>query len=129
MLGEAGRVDPPPHHLDVMRILAFEIAFEDILDQARDKMRIERHAVRLPYSLHTAVRDELDEHEVATAVMRRRIADDEGLNVGKLHAGRFLQVDVSSGRTSAAGVLARRPGNCRASKSALKARTPASGTG
>src|SRR5450755_3933209 len=50
-------------------------------------MRIERHAIRLPDSLDMAVGDQFDEHEIATAVMRWWIPDDEGLDVRKLHGG------------------------------------------
>jgi len=55
------------------------------------------HAVRLPTPSTPAVRDELDEHEVATAVVGRRITDDESLDVRKFHADPLLEVDVTLG--------------------------------
>jgi hypothetical protein len=85
VLRETRGVDAPPHALDVMRILAGEVAREDVLDELRDEVRLEGHAVRLADARDVAVRRQLHEHEVAAAVVRRRVADDEGADVGELH--------------------------------------------
>src|SRR5579863_10589565 len=109
-----------------MRIFAGEVACERVLDQPGDQVRVERYAVGLADALDAAVGDELDEHEVAAAVVRWRIADHEGANVLELHGSGF------TGRTSRVGLhgsdFTRRA--CRrATVSAPAPRTPASGTG
>ena len=87
MLGKAARIDPPPQRFDVVWIAPFGIARVNVLDHPGDKMRIERHAVGLADTADPARRRQLDEHEVAPAKMRRRVADHERADLRKLHAG------------------------------------------
>jgi hypothetical protein len=54
-------------------------------------MRVKGHAIGFADTFDVAIRDELDEHEVTTAVVRRGIADNECLDVRKLHDDRFLK--------------------------------------
>ena len=87
MLGKAAGIDPPPQCFDVVRIAPLGIAREDILDHLGNKVRIEWHAIGLAQTADAASGGQLDEHEIASAKVRRRIADDEGLDAGQLHDG------------------------------------------
>ena len=73
-----------------MRVLALEITAEGVDEHARDNVRVKRHAVRLTDAVHVAVGGELDEHEITPADTGRRVAGDEGFDVGEFHrAGRL----------------------------------------
>src|SRR5581483_131427 len=85
MLRVTGGVDAPPDSLDVVRIFAFQVATEHVLDQPRDLMRIEGDTVRLTDAGYTVGGRQLGEYEVTPAVVRRRITDDEGTDRLQLH--------------------------------------------
>ena len=87
MLGKSARINAPPQRFDVMRIVARRIARKHILDHLCNEMRLERHAISLANARNPACRCQLDEHEIASAEMRRGIADDERFDIGKFHAG------------------------------------------
>src|ERR1700733_5533187 len=72
-----------------MRIRAMREARKHILNQLCHQMRLERRAVRLTHALDASVGREFYEHEVAATVVRRWVADDEGLDIRQLHRGDF----------------------------------------
>src|SRR3954452_947402 len=86
-LGIAAPVDVSPQGLDLERISADDVMGENILDHRDDGFRPEARRVDLANPLDPAVCDELQEDEVAAAMKGRRVADDEGLDVGDLHDG------------------------------------------
>jgi hypothetical protein len=81
-------IDDAPQRLDVEGIAADDDALADILDHLGDDVGMERHGIDLAHALDPVISLELDEDPVEPAEMRRRIADDEGLEVGDLHARR-----------------------------------------
>src|ERR1700730_7437112 len=85
MLRETRRVHAAPHLFDVMRIFVPQVPLEHIYDHLRDQMRVERNAVRLPDSLDVAVGNQLDEHEIASAVVWGRVPNYERFDVGEFH--------------------------------------------
>ena len=86
MLGKPAGIDPPPHALDIVRILPFHVARKNIFAHLRDEMRRERHTVSFAQPGRAIVGLKLDEDEIAPAEVRRRIADHEGLDAGQFHA-------------------------------------------
>ena len=82
----AAAVDLAPQRLDPERIGAHDVALEHVLDHRHDRFRREARGVDLAHALDPAGGLKLEEHEVAAAEGGRRIADDEGLQLGDLHA-------------------------------------------
>jgi len=85
MLGISGAVNTSPQRLDVVRVLLTEIALEDVLEHARHHARVKRQAIRLAHPVHVVVGGELDEHEIAPADPRLRVAGDEGADISQFH--------------------------------------------
>ena len=85
VLRVARGIHAPPEALDVVRVLTEEVALEHVDGHARHQVRVKRHAVGFAHPVNVAVGGELHEHEVAAAVTRRRITDDEGPDLFQLH--------------------------------------------
>ena len=85
VLRETARIHAAPHRLDGVRVLTLHVTPEDILQQARHEIGVERHAVGLADPRDAVVRGELHEHEIASAERRRRVADHEGLDIFEDH--------------------------------------------
>ena len=95
----ARRVDVAPGGLDVERLAPDDVAGHDVLDHARHELRRDRRRVDLAEALEATVGLELEEDEVAAAVARSRIADDEGADAGDPHGaagGRCALWNVST---------------------------------
>src|SRR5262249_7281631 len=71
--------------LDAERIDADDMSLDHIGDHAGDDMGAEGGGIDLADTLDPVIGDELQEDEIAPAETRRRIADDEGLEVLDLH--------------------------------------------
>jgi hypothetical protein len=67
--------------------LVSDVAIKHVDDHFLDDMWIERNAVSLADSLHVAVCDQLDENEVASAVVGWWISNHECLDVRDFHVG------------------------------------------
>src|SRR5262249_3687343 len=78
-------IDLAPQGLDAEGIAAFDMALEDVLDQPDDRLRPEARGIDLAQPLDAPGGDELEKDEIAPAEERRRIADDEGPELGDLH--------------------------------------------
>ena len=85
MLRIACRVHAPPDPLDVVRVLAREVALEDVGEHARHHLGVKRHAVGFAHPVNVAVGGELHEHEVAPAVARGGVPGDESPDVSQSH--------------------------------------------
>ncbi len=81
----AAAVDVAPHALDFEGIGVQQVVRKDILYHCGDGSRPEAGRVDFAHALNAAVRGQLQEDEVASAVTGRRIADDEGLESDQLH--------------------------------------------
>ncbi len=86
VLRVARGVHAPPHGLDVVRIASDEVPLKGILEHPSDQIRSERHTVGLTDTVHVIVGSELHEHEVSSAKVWGRIADDEGFDAFEFHA-------------------------------------------
>ena len=97
----AGRVDVAPGGLDVERLAPDDVAGDDVLDHARHELRRDGRDVDLAEALEAAVALELQEDEVAAAIARGRVADDERADARDLHgaAGRCCAL-LNVSRTS-----------------------------
>ena len=98
----AAAVDRAPQPLDLEGVGPDHVAFADVLDHARQGVRAEGGGVDLADALDAALRRQLDEDEVAAAEVRRRIADDEGLDLGDLHGALAPVAGPASARAGAA---------------------------
>ena len=96
MLSEAARINPAPHRLYVMRIIASDISAKHILDHLGDKMRLERNAIGLANPGNAGICRDLHKDEIATTKMRWRIANNERLDIGQLHYVRNPLIDLIS---------------------------------
>ena len=90
MLREAAGIDAPPEGLDGVRIPAYGISGEHVLDHLGDEVRLEWHAIRLTHARDTVVGGELDEHEIPPAERRRRVANDKSLYIFEYHDSWFV---------------------------------------
>ncbi len=98
-----GAVDLPPQGLDVERVHAHDMPLEHVGDHRLDHLRPEGVAIDLADAGDAVVGRELDEDEVAAAEARRRIADDEGLEVLDFHErppGRYSTLSIRSAQES-----------------------------
>ena len=86
-LAEAGRIGPAKHQLDRLRALAGHVALEDVGDHRAHRRRPDRRGIDLAPAGDAVVGRHLDENEVASAEGRRRVADDQHLEVAELHRG------------------------------------------
>ena len=84
-LREAARIRLAIEALDMMRIVAEQIAFEHVLDDRRHRFRMERRGVDLADALDAAIGTQLDEDPVHAAHMRRRHGDDMRFQRGDFH--------------------------------------------
>ena len=96
VLGKSTGIHAPPHRFDIVRIISRNIATEHILDHFGDQMRFEWHAIRFAYARHTGISRDFHKNKIAPAKMRRRIADDEGFDVGQFHCVRNPLIDLIS---------------------------------
>ncbi len=83
--GIAAAIDVAPERLDAERIGAFDVQLEHVLDHRHDRFRREARGIDLAHALDSAGGLELEEEEIAAAEGGRRIADDEGLELGDFH--------------------------------------------
>jgi len=93
MLRVAGRVHAPPDLLDVVRVLAREVALEDVGEHARHHLGMERHAVGFAHPVNVAIGGEFHEHEVAPAVARGRVGGDKSPDVRQFHRAILITHD------------------------------------
>ncbi|KAG1648583.1 Phytanoyl-CoA dioxygenase 2 [Nymphon striatum] len=84
-LGESGRIQASPHALDLERVRVFHQPFKHIGDHRLHRVRMERDRIHLAIARTTGVGDELHEDEVPPAIARWRVANNERLNIDKLH--------------------------------------------
>jgi hypothetical protein len=84
-LREARRVAEPEEILDIVRISADQVTRGDILHQLRGQMRIKGRVIGFAISDDAAVGDQLDEQEVSTAGLWRRVGHHEGFDIPDLH--------------------------------------------
>ena len=82
----AAAVNVAPQGLDPERIGALDMMLEYVLDHRHHRLRAEARRIDLADALDPAGGLELEEQEVAAAERGRRIADDEGLELGDFHA-------------------------------------------
>jgi hypothetical protein len=80
-LREARRVAEPEEVLDIVRISADQVTRGDILHQLRGQMRIKGRIIGFAISDDAAVGDQLDEQEVSTAGLWRRVGHHEGFDI------------------------------------------------
>ena len=81
----AAAIDLAPQGFDAERIGAFHVALEHVLDHRDDRLGREARRIDLADALDPAGGLELEEQEIAAAESGRRIADDEGLELGDFH--------------------------------------------
>ena len=89
-LGEAAGIGLAPEALDVVRIVALQIALEDIGDDRHHGLRMERRGIDLADTLDAIVGLQRDEDPIHPADMRRRHRDDVRLHRDDLHDGDTL---------------------------------------
>ena len=83
--GVAAAVDVAPQRLDPERVGAEDVALEHVADHRDDGVGREARGVDLADPLDAAGGPELEEDEIPSTESWRRIADDEGLEIGNLH--------------------------------------------
>ncbi len=88
----AAAVDVAPQGLDPERIVADHVAGAHVLDHLRHHVGAEGRRIDLAESLDAAVGGQLEEDEIASAEMGRRVAHYPGFDVGDLH-GLLLRGD------------------------------------
>ena len=71
--------------LDLERVRADHVAGADVLDHGGDHMGSEGRGIDLAEAFDAVVGGELQEDEIASAEMGRRVADHVGFDVGDLH--------------------------------------------
>ena len=82
----AAPIGAPPEGLDMEGLLALQVLLKNVLDHGDHDRGREGGAVDLPKPGHAVVAGQLDEEEIAAAVVRRRVADDEGFQLPNAHA-------------------------------------------
>ncbi len=99
-LGEAAAVAGAQEALGLERAVAFEMAGEGVLDDGDERPGPGAGGVDLAVADRAVVRRQLDEQEVAPAEAGRRIAHDEGLQVGDPHRLSPLPVSRPQSKTT-----------------------------
>ena len=83
----AAAIHVAPQRLDVERIAALDMLLEHVLDHLHHNGGGEAGGIDLADALDAVVGDQLEEDEIAAAIERRRVADDEGLEALDFHCG------------------------------------------
>src|SRR5690606_29970525 len=84
-LGEAGGIAAAEEVLDVVRIVADEVACGHVLDHSGGDMGGEGGVVGFAIADDAGIGPQPDEDEIPAADAGRRVADDPGLDVDDLH--------------------------------------------
>src|SRR5262245_61544352 len=101
--GVARAIGLAPQGLEVEWVHAFDVAHEDIFDHGRQRLRPESIAIDFADAADIVVGRQLDEDEIASAPARRRIADDEYLEIPDFH----LSCSLPLFRLNIAGAMRR----------------------
>src|SRR5260370_23946846 len=83
--GEAGAITFTPQRFDLKRIAPDEASRKQVLDHLADDLRTEGGGIHFADPLDTAGGLQFEEHEIAAAETRRRVAHDEYFDTVEFH--------------------------------------------